>query len=237
MPFLYFKQAPVEIRILLSIVAYHLCHLPLFIYFNSEIRLSTLRSWLVIFYSGWRTLRFTKLIWYSILSGRVIPESVIYSYGTVLLDLLSGKHIPPSHVRYILHKLYLLLRSNLLIFLIFNVSTIICMYCKTMLGNDDFIGTLLGIWSIDNSWAQTRDTFDPQILLHILDRHFANCPVNFWVPLWFLSGLAKNSTGLNVREEIISYLVIELGLNVQEERIFYLVIELGTRRFAFNSSS
>jgi len=31
-------------------------------------------------------------------AGRVIPESVIYSYGTVLLDLLSGKHIPPSHV-------------------------------------------------------------------------------------------------------------------------------------------
>lgn len=30
--------------------------------------------------------------------GRVIAESVIYSYGTVLLDLLSGKHIPPSHV-------------------------------------------------------------------------------------------------------------------------------------------
>ncbi|KAJ0587868.1 putative protein kinase RLK-Pelle-RLCK-XII-1 family [Helianthus annuus] len=35
-------------------------------------------------------------------TGRVIPESVIYSYGTVLLDLLSGKHIPPSHVIYIL---------------------------------------------------------------------------------------------------------------------------------------
>lgn len=33
-------------------------------------------------------------------AGRVIPESVIYSYGTVLLDLLSGKHIPPSHVCY-----------------------------------------------------------------------------------------------------------------------------------------
>nr|POE80656.1 putative serine/threonine-protein kinase [Quercus suber] len=31
-------------------------------------------------------------------TGRVIPESVVYSYGTVLLDLLSGKHIPPSHV-------------------------------------------------------------------------------------------------------------------------------------------
>ncbi|XP_038901888.1 serine/threonine-protein kinase BSK1-like isoform X4 [Benincasa hispida] len=29
--------------------------------------------------------------------GRVTPESVIYSFGTVLLDLLSGKHIPPSH--------------------------------------------------------------------------------------------------------------------------------------------
>ncbi|XP_028193669.1 serine/threonine-protein kinase BSK6-like isoform X2 [Glycine soja] len=32
-------------------------------------------------------------------SGRIIPDSVIYSYGTVLLDLLSGKHIPPSHHR------------------------------------------------------------------------------------------------------------------------------------------
>ncbi|XP_010449528.1 PREDICTED: probable serine/threonine-protein kinase At4g35230 [Camelina sativa] len=30
-------------------------------------------------------------------TGRVIPESVIYSYGTILIDLLSGKHIPPSH--------------------------------------------------------------------------------------------------------------------------------------------
>ncbi|KAJ1406929.1 Tetratricopeptide-like helical domain superfamily [Sesbania bispinosa] len=30
-------------------------------------------------------------------TGRIIPESVIYSFGTLLLDLLSGKHIPPSH--------------------------------------------------------------------------------------------------------------------------------------------
>ncbi|PON66210.1 Brassinosteroid signaling kinase [Parasponia andersonii] len=30
-------------------------------------------------------------------NGRVTPESNIYSFGTVLLDLLSGKHIPPSH--------------------------------------------------------------------------------------------------------------------------------------------
>ncbi|KAF5460674.1 hypothetical protein F2P56_020527 [Juglans regia] len=29
-------------------------------------------------------------------TGRVIPESVTYSFGTLLLDLLSGKHIPPS---------------------------------------------------------------------------------------------------------------------------------------------
>ncbi|KAA3484470.1 putative serine/threonine-protein kinase [Gossypium australe] len=29
--------------------------------------------------------------------GRVTAESVIFSFGTVLLDLLSGKHIPPSH--------------------------------------------------------------------------------------------------------------------------------------------
>jgi serine/threonine protein kinase len=33
-------------------------------------------------------------------TGRVTPESVIYSYGTVLLDLLSGKRIPPSHVQF-----------------------------------------------------------------------------------------------------------------------------------------
>ncbi|WOL10765.1 putative serine/threonine-protein kinase [Canna indica] len=29
-------------------------------------------------------------------NGRITPESVIYSFGTILLDLLSGKHIPPS---------------------------------------------------------------------------------------------------------------------------------------------
>ncbi|KAL6995951.1 Serine/threonine-protein kinase bsk1 [Sarracenia purpurea var. burkii] len=30
-------------------------------------------------------------------NGRVTPESVVFSFGTVLLDLLSGKHIPPSY--------------------------------------------------------------------------------------------------------------------------------------------
>ncbi|RYR73754.1 hypothetical protein Ahy_A02g008254 [Arachis hypogaea] len=30
-------------------------------------------------------------------TGRVTPESVIYNFGTLLLDILSGKHIPPSH--------------------------------------------------------------------------------------------------------------------------------------------
>ncbi|KAL0365987.1 UNVERIFIED_CONTAM: Serine/threonine-protein kinase BSK1 [Sesamum radiatum] len=30
-------------------------------------------------------------------NGRVTPESVVFSFGTVLLDLLSGKHIPPTH--------------------------------------------------------------------------------------------------------------------------------------------
>ncbi|CAN1743303.1 Serine/threonine-protein kinase BSK7 [Linum perenne] len=30
-------------------------------------------------------------------TGRVTPESVIYSFGTLMLDLLSGKHIPPNH--------------------------------------------------------------------------------------------------------------------------------------------
>ncbi|KAJ8551320.1 hypothetical protein K7X08_000690 [Anisodus acutangulus] len=30
-------------------------------------------------------------------TGRITMESVMYSFGTLLLDLLSGKHIPPSH--------------------------------------------------------------------------------------------------------------------------------------------
>ncbi|KAH1045311.1 hypothetical protein J1N35_036095 [Gossypium stocksii] len=42
-------------------------------------------------------------------TGRVIPESVIYSYGTVLLDLLSGKHIPPSHALDLIREKNLLL--------------------------------------------------------------------------------------------------------------------------------
>ncbi|KAF3655417.1 hypothetical protein FXO37_15950 [Capsicum annuum] len=29
--------------------------------------------------------------------GRITTKSVIFSFGTLLLDLLSGKHIPPSH--------------------------------------------------------------------------------------------------------------------------------------------
>ncbi|KAM1127384.1 hypothetical protein ACFX2B_036942 [Malus domestica] len=31
-------------------------------------------------------------------NGRVTPETVTFSFGTVFLDLLSGKHIPPNHV-------------------------------------------------------------------------------------------------------------------------------------------
>ncbi|TYH52012.1 hypothetical protein ES332_D10G321500v1 [Gossypium tomentosum] len=42
-------------------------------------------------------------------TGRVIPESVVYSYGTVLLDLLSGKHIPPSHALDLIREKNLLL--------------------------------------------------------------------------------------------------------------------------------
>jgi BR-signaling kinase len=30
-------------------------------------------------------------------TGRVTPKSVMYSFDTLLLDLLSGKHMPPSH--------------------------------------------------------------------------------------------------------------------------------------------
>ncbi|CAN1307825.1 Serine/threonine-protein kinase BSK1 [Linum perenne] len=37
------------------------------------------------------------LLMFENIAGRVTPESVTYSFGTVLLDLLSGKHIPPSH--------------------------------------------------------------------------------------------------------------------------------------------
>ncbi|KAF3325026.1 putative serine/threonine-protein kinase [Carex littledalei] len=37
--------------------------------------------------------------------ARIVPESVAYSFGTVFLYLLSGKHIPPSHASAIKHNL------------------------------------------------------------------------------------------------------------------------------------
>ncbi|GMH00525.1 hypothetical protein Nepgr_002364 [Nepenthes gracilis] len=36
-------------------------------------------------------------------TGRITPESVIYSFGSLLLDLISGKHIPPSHALDLIH--------------------------------------------------------------------------------------------------------------------------------------
>lgn len=48
-------------------------------------------------------------------TGRVTPESVIYSFGTLLLDLLSGKHIPPSHALDLIRgKNFLLLMDSCL---------------------------------------------------------------------------------------------------------------------------
>uniref|UniRef100_A0A0E0D8Y6 non-specific serine/threonine protein kinase n=1 Tax=Oryza meridionalis TaxID=40149 RepID=A0A0E0D8Y6_9ORYZ len=48
-------------------------------------------------------------------TGRVIPESVVYSFGTILLDLLSGKHIPPSHALDLIRgKNYLVLMDSCL---------------------------------------------------------------------------------------------------------------------------
>ena len=42
------------------------------------------------------------ILYLLLLTGRVTPESVMYSFGTLLLDLLSGKHIPPSRVSVLL---------------------------------------------------------------------------------------------------------------------------------------
>ncbi|EYU41809.1 hypothetical protein MIMGU_mgv1a004097mg [Erythranthe guttata] len=48
-------------------------------------------------------------------TGRVTPESVVYSFGTMLLDLLSGKHIPPSHALDLIRgKNYLMLMDSCL---------------------------------------------------------------------------------------------------------------------------
>ncbi|KAG8061581.1 hypothetical protein GUJ93_ZPchr0003g18586 [Zizania palustris] len=48
-------------------------------------------------------------------TGRVIAESVVYSFGTILLDLLSGKHIPPSHALDLIRgKNYLVLMDSCL---------------------------------------------------------------------------------------------------------------------------
>ncbi|KAK7404524.1 hypothetical protein VNO78_05473 [Psophocarpus tetragonolobus] len=48
-------------------------------------------------------------------TGRITPESVVYSFGTLLLDLLSGKHIPPSHALDLIRgKNFLLLMDSCL---------------------------------------------------------------------------------------------------------------------------
>ncbi|MFS7972455.1 hypothetical protein Hanom_Chr09g00845001 [Helianthus anomalus] len=49
-------------------------------------------------------LAFTPLVCLYLRTGRVTFESMIYSLGSLLVDLLSGKHIPPSHVRICLHS-------------------------------------------------------------------------------------------------------------------------------------
>lgn len=41
---------------------------------------------------------FKYLLIYLFIAGSVTPQTVVFSLGTVLLDLLSGKHIPPSRV-------------------------------------------------------------------------------------------------------------------------------------------
>lgn len=33
-----------------------------------------------------------------VVTGRITSESVIYSFGILLIDIFTGKHIPPSHV-------------------------------------------------------------------------------------------------------------------------------------------
>lgn len=54
---------------------------------------------LILYYLGLKDL-FVNFVpsGFSNLAGRITAESVVYSFGTLLLDLLSGKHIPPSHV-------------------------------------------------------------------------------------------------------------------------------------------
>ncbi|KAG5124143.1 hypothetical protein JHK82_030880 [Glycine max] len=48
-------------------------------------------------------------------TGRITAESVVYSFGTLLLDLLSGKHIPPSHALDLIQgKNFLLLMDSCL---------------------------------------------------------------------------------------------------------------------------
>ncbi|KAH7286917.1 hypothetical protein KP509_32G027900 [Ceratopteris richardii] len=42
-------------------------------------------------------------------TGRITAESVTFSFGTVLLDLLSGKHIPPSHALDLIRSKHMLL--------------------------------------------------------------------------------------------------------------------------------
>ncbi|KAM1809074.1 hypothetical protein EV2_026729 [Malus domestica] len=60
---------------------------------------SAMAMWSLQPQQGWKKLQHQSCIHTSeyLRNGRVTPETVTFSFRTVLLDLLSGKHIPPSH--------------------------------------------------------------------------------------------------------------------------------------------
>nr|XP_023905787.1 probable serine/threonine-protein kinase At5g41260 [Quercus suber] len=102
-------------------------------------------------------------------TGRVIPKSVIYSYGTVLLDLLSGKHIPPSHA------LDLIRGKNALLLLMDSLL-------EGQYANDDATYKLIKLTSKclqsgPRDWPNTKFLLAAVTPLQILE----NCLCLFWL--------------------------------------------------------
>ncbi|XP_047325206.1 serine/threonine-protein kinase BSK7 isoform X2 [Impatiens glandulifera] len=111
-------------------------------------------------------------------TGRVTPESVIYSFGTLLLDLLSGKHIPPSHALDIIRDRNLKMLTD---------------FCLDGQVSNNEITELVRLASRCLLYEQ-RERPNPKILVSVLTQLQKETEV----PSYLLMGIPHDSTSLTL---------------------------------------